>query len=37
MNANVATLSRASADTSAEARVAAYDWKALARELDGNG
>jgi hypothetical protein len=27
----------ASADTSAEARVAAYDWKALAGELDSYG
>jgi hypothetical protein len=27
----------ASADTSAEARVAAYEWKALAAELDSYG
>lgn len=37
MNAKIATLSRASADNSAEARIAAYDWPALAGELDGFG
>ncbi|KRE12258.1 proline hydroxylase [Bosea sp. Root483D1] len=31
------TLARATADASAEARVAAYDWTALAGELDGFG
>lgn len=37
MNAQIAILPRASADISAEARVAAYDWTALAGELDGFG
>lgn len=37
MNAKVATLSAVSAGNSAEARVAAYDWRALAGELDGFG
>lgn len=37
MNAKVATLSPVSAGNSAEARVAAYDWQALASELDGFG
>jgi hypothetical protein len=37
MNAKAAKLTSASADNSAEARVAAYDWKALAGELDGFG
>ena len=37
MNAKLATLSSASAGFAAEARVAAYDWKALAAELDGFG
>ncbi|MGO4175747.1 2OG-Fe(II) oxygenase [Bosea sp. TAF32] len=37
MNAKVASLSPVSAGNSAEARVAAYDWQALASELDGFG
>lgn len=37
MSAKVATLTAVSADNSAEARVAAYDWRALAGELDGFG
>lgn len=37
MNSHVSTISPASAVASAEARVAAYDWKALARELDSFG
>lgn len=37
MNAKLATLSSTPAENSAEARVAAYDWQALADELDGFG
>jgi len=37
MNSHVSTVSPASAVASAEARVAAYDWKALAGELDSFG
>jgi uncharacterized protein len=37
MNAHSSTLSPASAATSAEARVAAYDWRALVSELDSYG
>jgi len=37
MNTKVAALPRASADGSAEARVAAYDWQSLAHDLDGFG
>lgn len=37
MNKPVRNAAPASADTSAEARVAAYDWNALADELDGYG
>lgn len=37
MNSHVSTASPASAVASAEARVAAYDWKALAGELDSFG
>ena len=37
MNSHVSTISPASAVASAEARVAAYDWKALAGELDSFG
>lgn len=37
MNAPIPALSPAFTDTSAEARVAAYDWRALAGELDGFG
>jgi hypothetical protein len=37
MNARSSALSRASADRPAEARVAAYDWQALAGELDAYG
>jgi len=37
MNSHVSAVSPASAVASAEARVAAYDWKALAGELDSFG
>ncbi|HEV7323838.1 MAG TPA: 2OG-Fe(II) oxygenase [Bosea sp. (in: a-proteobacteria)] len=37
MNAKAATLTSVSAENSAETRVAVYDWKALAGELDGFG
>jgi hypothetical protein len=37
MNARTAALKSTSASNSAEARVAAYDWKTLAGELDGFG
>ena len=37
MNARSSTISSASAVTPAEARVAAYDWQALAGELDNYG
>src|SRR5229473_1369365 len=37
MNARSSTISSASAVTSAEARVCAYDWQALAGELDSYG
>jgi uncharacterized protein len=37
MNARSSAISAASAVTSAEARVAAYDWQALAGELDNYG
>lgn len=37
MNPRVSTLSSASAVSSAEARVSAYDWKALTGELDSFG
>ena len=37
MKSRSSTISSASAVTSAEARVAAYDWKALAGELDNYG
>ena len=37
MNARSSTISSASAVTSAEARVVAYDWQAVAGELDGYG
>jgi uncharacterized protein len=37
MNARLSAIARASAVTSAEARVAAYDWQALAGELNSYG
>ena len=37
MTARLSTISRVSAVTSAEARVAAYDWRVLAGELDNYG
>jgi uncharacterized protein len=37
MKSRSSTISSASAVTSAEARIAAYDWKALAGELDNYG
>jgi hypothetical protein len=37
MNARSSAISSASAVTSAEARVVAYDWQAVAGELDGYG
>src|SRR6218665_2620631 len=37
MNALTSTPAKASADSVAEARIAAYDWQVLASELDGFG